>query len=266
VLETTSDAIIGLIAKVFESLVKPKKPVIGEEKESVPTEKKKEVVVEEKEMVKEEVKVKKKDVEEVKEKSNIEKEKTQDENNKIKEKKRIELRGKLIGASCKQYETKDMLQKYEGEKDGLIWTDIEGNPKFVEYLSESDRIKYEIFIGENDGLFYDINGQLIDTRSAYKINAFGAKVPSKAIFVMNDKDEIYLRGYTEVGKFHHSSFLSGDPASAAGEVQMSHGIKGSFDNNSGHYKLPANSVNLIKLELKRRGATLDNISFESINQ
>jgi hypothetical protein len=51
--QTTSDAIIGLIAKVFESLVKPKKPVIGEEKESVPTEKKKEVVAEEKEMVKE---------------------------------------------------------------------------------------------------------------------------------------------------------------------------------------------------------------------
>ena len=65
----------------------------------------------------------------------------------------------------------------------------------------------------NSGLLHDHNGDAYDT-SRESTEASGQ---GWAIFVMDEKGNVYA-GTHLFGVFHHSSFLGGAPARAAGEI------------------------------------------------
>jgi hypothetical protein len=106
-------------------------------------------------------------------------------------------------------------------------------PSKVRYLNAVERAKYKLTI--RDGKVYDAKGKLFDTRSAKSIHSPGSK---SAIFVMDEEGSLYA-GSHDYGKFHHSSFLAGEPVAAAGEIEISNGVIRSITDQSGHYRPPA---------------------------
>ena len=87
-----------------------------------------------------------------------------------------------------------------------------------------------------------------------------------AIFVMDPEGQVYV-GRHDVGKFHHSSFLGGEPVAAAGEMIVKNGIIETVSNKSGHYrpgpeqmmnltqKLQSDGVDTTNLKVKDRVST-----------
>ena len=117
-----------------------------------------------------------------------------------------------------------MKSEYVGEETGSIW----GTK--VKYLSEAERAEYKLTI--KNGRIYDSSGELFDTKSASSVFKGGE---GNAIFVMDEYGNIFASKSQAVGKFHHSSFLSGKPVSAAGEISVKDGIIESVSRKSGHY-------------------------------
>ena len=191
----------------------------------------------------------------------------------VKERKAVEKadietkRGNLVGASGKSYEVSPKLDKYIGEENGLIFErPFTFERLSVNYLNEAQRVQYEVFVGERDGLLYDINGDLISTIDAYHVDRMLNRLPADAIFVMDGNGRIFMSKYSEFGRFHHSSFLAGEPVSVAGEAKIlgqSEGEISIFNNNSGHYRLESSTLDNLKLELERRGANMEKIKFQS---
>jgi len=151
-----------------------------------------------------------------------------------------------VPASGSHYETKDLENIYKfGSK-----SDFE---KGVTYLTEKEREAYEVFV-QHDKIV-DAKGNLVDTNGSISINLKGeTEKVDYAIFVMGEEGNLYLSKYSEVGKFHHSSFLGGKPISAGGEITIEKGVIKEINNGSGHYKPPLKLVeeNMTK-ELQHRG-------------
>lgn len=107
--------------------------------------------------------------------------------------------------------------------------------KGVKYLTEVERKEYEVFV-QGDRII-DAKGNALDTKGSIEIDINGKPNPSnKAIFVMSEKCNIYISKLNEIGKFHHSSFLSGEKVAAAGDIVIENGVIKQITNNSGHYK------------------------------
>lgn len=107
-------------------------------------------------------------------------------------------------------------------------------PSQVKYLNAAERANYKLTI--RNGRVYDSAGKLFDTRGAKSIHSHGSN--KTAIFVMDEQGSLYA-GSHEYGKFHHSSFLAGEPVAAAGEIEISNGVLRSITDQSGHYWPPA---------------------------
>ena len=163
----------------------------------------------------------------------------------------------LIGASKNSYSTTPLKPDYL--KGGKLWESIE---KDVDYLNVTQRHDYEIFV--KNGKLVDKNGRLINTEgSTYSWGKILPDEPNiisdKAICVMDKNGHIYFSKYQEVGKFHHSSFLSGGDAGFAGEVIIKNGLMKEMTNKSGHYMTPKGlEINLMD-ELKARGIVTNSI-------
>ncbi len=130
-------------------------------------------------------------------------------------------------ASGGKYPTKDLEKIYtEGSKKEF--------EKGVKYLSEKEREAYEIFVQYDK--IVDVKGNLVDTNGSTSILPNGQPITTeKAIFVMSKEGKLYLSKNYAYGKFHHSSFLSGKPVSAGGEIYIEKGIIKEITNDSGHY-------------------------------
>ena len=85
---------------------------------------------------------------------------------------------------------------------------VEQNVRYLK--TESERRPYLLTV--ESGLLHDHNGDAYDT-SRESTEASG---PGWAIFVMDEKGNVYA-GTHLFGVFHHSLFLGGAPAKAAGE-------------------------------------------------
>jgi hypothetical protein len=177
-------------------------------------------------------------------------------------------RGKLIGATNNNYNPIKMDPQYIGEEHGKKFDDPFGNPMYVEYFSDAKLATFEVFVGENDGLLYNVKGELINTANAYNVKRMGQKVPGNAIIVMDLKGRIYLSNESAEGKIHHSSFLGGKDVAVAGEadINQSKGGASVFNNNSGHYQCDFVALDAIHAELKARGAKMDRIRIEPFNK
>ena len=128
--------------------------------------------------------------------------------------------------------TKKMKSKYLGEDkvDPLKDFDVWSWPHSVKYLDEFKRLKYKVKF--KDGKIIDADGKLIDTSGAGLID----EPSGKAIFVMDSKGNIYLSNTHSHKLFHHSSLVSGEPVSAAGEIKVVKGVIKEINISSGHYE------------------------------
>ncbi|WP_378181399.1 fibronectin type III domain-containing protein [Aquimarina sp. SS2-1] len=133
-----------------------------------------------------------------------------------------------VGSTGNSYSGKDLEIKYtEGSMAEF--------EKGVKYLNESQRLEYEVFV-QYDRIV-DSNGNLVNTKGSVEIRNDGLSYDTdKAIFVMSENGKIYISKNRAYGEFHHSSFLSGEKISAAGEITIENGIIKIISNESGHYK------------------------------
>lgn len=123
----------------------------------------------------------------------------------------------------------------------------------VRYLDETQRAAYQVDI--IDGFIMQ-KGAPLNTQTIKSKKAEGY-----AIYVISPDYKMYVGPY-ELGRFHHSSFLSGAPVIGAGEIQTDeHGKILMISSKSGHYKptamqlhntfdfLRAHGVNLSRVKL-----------------
>ncbi len=134
---------------------------------------------------------------------------------------------------------------------------MSGNAPFdtpVTYLDEAKREMFRLHVDE-DGLLRNAAGRLFDTSDAGAVQNPGS---GRAIFVMDRHGRIYAAKEHSAGQFHHSSFLSGQPVAAAGELGVKDGKVHLISNQSGHYKPGEKAIEQFMRHLfKREGAQLD---------
>lgn len=114
--------------------------------------------------------------------------------------------------------------RHIGEERGVVFETK------VTYLNARDRLGYKVSV---EGGLIRANGQLMDTRDA---PVRPGKTPERAIFVMDRHGNIYISKFSKKGVFHHSSFLSGQPVAAAGDIRIEKGRITDISRTSGHYQ------------------------------
>lgn len=146
-------------------------------------------------------------------------------------------------AAAKGLKTKNMQPKYEGEqfRGHPEWIRYGPNAK-VTYLTPEKLAKTKLTFKE--GKAYDANGKLFDT---------GTAPGGRAIFVMDADGNFYASNYHEVSVFHHSSFFSGKPVAAAGEIESEKGILTAISDRSGHYQPEPELMENALKELEGKG-------------
>lgn len=125
--------------------------------------------------------------------------------------------------------TKRMDPKYRYE------TDPNRHPfpgQSVHYMDEAELEAHRVVVGR-DGLLYRSDGTLLDTRAGSSVHEGGG---GRAIFVMDERGNLYASTYQQVGEFHHSSFLGGKPVAGAGEIGVVDGRLEILTDHSGHYQ------------------------------
>lgn len=96
----------------------------------------------------------------------------------------------------------------------------------VKYLTPDERGAYEVKV--------DRSGKLVYANGVRAGRSPDGKGP--LMFVVDGDGRMYA-GTMEVGAFHHSSFLAGEPVSMAGELVLNrNGVITEMTNKSGHYR------------------------------
>ncbi|MFE3797543.1 hypothetical protein [Nocardia tengchongensis] len=143
------------------------------------------------------------------------------------------------------YETTPLRPEFIGEE-------LPGNTRWngthVRYLNPSERAPYKLTI--TNGLLYDSRGTLFDTSTA---RTLWTPRGGRAIFVMDSSGDIYSSPHHILGQFHHSSFLSGAPVAAAGELSAKSGRLHLISDHSTHYRPPRRFTRQLLDSLRREG-------------
>ena len=145
----------------------------------------------------------------------------------------------------------DLARYYELLRDPEVQADPAkaGARWKVDYIKDAAR--RESFVIRPGETWTTPDGQPFDTR-AMTSKASG---PGFAIFVM-DRDGVLYAGGHKVGLFHHSSFLGGKKAAAAGEIRVEGGRLKEVTAKSGHYMPTPENTRVFVEELARAGANL----------
>ncbi|MFF0637974.1 hypothetical protein ACFYTS_36400 [Nocardia sp. NPDC004151] len=143
------------------------------------------------------------------------------------------------------YETTPLRPEFAGEH-------LPGNTRWngthVHYLTPTERAPYKLAIA--NGLLYNSQGTPFDTTTA---NTLWTPRGGRAIFVMDTTGDIYSSPRHILGQFHHSSFLSGAPVSAAGELAAKDGHLHLISDHSTHYRPPRRITRQLLDNLRRHG-------------
>jgi uncharacterized protein (UPF0276 family) len=75
-------------------------------------------------------------------------------------------------------------------------------------------------------------------------------------FVMDHNGNVYVSNYKAKGKFHHSSFLAGQPVAAAGYIHVENGVVKAALPVSGHYKPTETNMNQMLWNLYNQGISV----------
>jgi hypothetical protein len=122
----------------------------------------------------------------------------------------------------------------------------------VEYCTPEQRKRYELqLVQREEGVRvqYAASGRLVHTDER-----------SKWIFVMDLSGRMYL-GRKRKGRFHHSSFVSGAPISAAGKIIIKSGVIVAIEPHSGHFKPRLESLLALCSMLETHGVDVDSVAF-----
>jgi hypothetical protein len=163
--------------------------------------------------------------------------------------------------SVTEYKTLRLLAKYlEEEKEG------------VHYFRAKDQKFYLVTF--KNGLLYQRNQLVNATYAPPKDLSQNLQIPSPqpipvdakkigyAIYVMDAKGNFYLSFEAQKGKFHHSSFLAGQPVACAGEMIIFQGKILLINNQSGHYQPPPLALEQALDSLKKHDIDLANIKID----
>jgi len=132
----------------------------------------------------------------------------------------------------------------------------------VKYLGPEERLKYLVTIREGL-LWYHDTDDLVHTDDVdgehSRTNGSGKR--EKWIYIVDPKGAFFVAKKVR-GRFHHSSFLSGGPAKAAGNLTIQQGRLVRLSPSSGHYQ-PTPDDHAWFLELLRlRGVDLSGVILE----
>jgi hypothetical protein len=131
-----------------------------------------------------------------------------------------------------------MNPRFKGEERGEVFGTS------VKYLNMQDRAGFKVTI--RDGKVFDADGKPFETRqasTAFEVNK------GRAIFVMDAQGSIYISNEQTRGKFHHSSFLAGQPVAAAGDIRIENGVITAISRKSGHYRPTLEQLNQVVQQL-----------------
>lgn len=107
----------------------------------------------------------------------------------------------------------------------LIYTSLRNTEKNT--LSELPNYEIETtYLSSKNGINKLSNNSIFNLKSSRE----------GFIFVYDTEENLYVTEYHDVGKFHHSSFLSGNDVKCAGKINFENGVILSISNDSGHYK------------------------------
>ncbi|MFD6449221.1 hypothetical protein ACFWF3_00450 [Nocardia sp. NPDC060220] len=129
--------------------------------------------------------------------------------------------------------------------------------KQVAYLTSDEREAYRLTV--RDGLLYDTRGQLYDTSSA---RTLWSPEGGRAIFVMDSGGTLYSSPHHVLGEFHHSSFLAGEPAAGAGELDAREGRIRLISDQSSHYRPARRFTEQVVDSLARQGVPVGDLQIE----
>ncbi len=120
----------------------------------------------------------------------------------------------------------------------------------VDYLDEHRRRDHQLHV--RDGSLYDNDGRPFDTSSGGSVHSGGGR----AIFVMDEHGNIYASNHHAPGRFHHSSFLAGQPVAGAGELRVIDGKLEVLSDQSGHYRPPREFTRQVVEHLRSLGVEI----------
>ena len=150
--------------------------------------------------------------------------------------------------SPRHSDLKSMDPEYLGEETGKVW----GTK--VKYLNEAERQQYKLSV--KDGRLFDSSGNPFDTSGASSVFSGGK---GSAIYVMDGNGNIFASKTQTVGKFHHSSFLAGEPVASAGEITVKDGYIKAITRRSGHYQPTEAQSNQLLTQLRTNGVDMSGI-------
>ncbi len=153
-----------------------------------------------------------------------------------------------------RYRTLRMWPEYEGEdKAGGHFETA------VKYLrTPAEREPYRSTVRE--GLLVDVKGVPLNKGGVDD----GKETTGLAIFVMDAAGNLYVGFEHERGKFHHSTFMAGEPVGMAGDIQIFDGRIKMISNQSGHYRPPPAAFEQVIDQLKAMGADLSKTEIRTL--
>jgi uncharacterized Zn-binding protein involved in type VI secretion len=169
--------------------------------------------------------------------------------------KRIEVEPNVLGMNGgniritprqRPLKTKGMLRKYKKEEISNYPNNWLEGKHTVDYLNEARRA--EKLLTVKDGKLYNANGELFDTTNVETF--FSGQ--GRAIYVMDENGNLYA-GDQKLYKFHHSSFLAGEPVAGAGEIEVYKGEIQYINRRSGHYQPTPEMLQQTVDELRAKG-------------
>ena len=166
-----------------------------------------------------------------------------------------DVREDAVAADGSQLDTKQLLEKYEGEERVCTqWQEAEqgcckashGNPLLIKYLSEDEQEAYKLEIV--DGAAY-LGGKKLPHLDADE----DPETVREYIFSMDTEGQIYIKENSPLSacRFHHSSFVAGGPVAGAGHMKIRQGKIISVNNFSGHYHPPDKLLDQVLAVLKK---------------
>ncbi len=154
------------------------------------------------------------------------------------------------------YDTTPLQPEFHGEH--IPGNDVWGST-VVDYLEPVQAAKYRLFA--NNGTVYRNNDhtQPFDTTHA---RTLWTPDGGRAIFVMDADGHLYSSPDHILGRFHHSSFLAGQPVAGAGEIQVIQGRVQLLSDHSTHYRPARRFTRQVVDSLRRQGIPFDEQAIE----
>ena len=132
------------------------------------------------------------------------------------------------------------------------------NEKIQMLKTKAERAPYELTL--RDGQIFGADGKLFDTRAGVAIDEQGEdRRTGRAIFVVSLDGKLYASTRHEVGTFHHSTFVNGEPVLLAGELTVHDGKLVLISHKSGHYRPGPYRLKLFADLLARNGFDLSKL-------